>query len=78
MGNGDQFLRHLSLGSIFVLDELVFKVASITFKLKENMALVMSLQNSFEVRECLKRNVKSVKILQFLFHLPAAQFMLEE
>ena len=31
MGNGDQFLRHLSLGSIFVLDELVFKVSSITF-----------------------------------------------
>ena len=61
MGNGDQFLRHLSLGSIFVLDELVFKVASITFKLKENMALVMSLQNSFEVRECLKRNVKDQK-----------------
>ena len=46
MGNGDQFLRHSSLGSIFVIDELVFKVASITFKLKENMALVMSLQNS--------------------------------
>ena len=31
MGNGDQFLRHLSLGSIFVIDYLVFKVASITF-----------------------------------------------